>query len=299
MMTYSDLLVLYGTLTNDTSTENLVSGKIWMNQNYRQICAVRPWYWLEGTNTALTIADQQAYDLPYDYDKLIDVYQLVGAYKYVPREIVSQDDWDRLNQQAQYESNYPVYFHIYAGQMNFWPIPSTAGQVITYNYRKNVFDLSLATTTDGTVTTNGTATVTGSGTSWNSSMVGEYFTVPKTGTAATSGNGFWFKVSAVASAASLTLATAYPTPNVTAANYSIGQVPAIPEPFQDIVAYKAAQMYYLTRNPDPVRTANFGKIYDEKYSALVADSKKSVNVWVRPGIPYGLENVNNFWSVPN
>ena len=88
-----------------------------MSQCYRQICGVRPWYWLETTSTAVTVADQQAYALPYDYDKLIDVYQIVNAYRYVPREIVGQEDWDRLNQQRQYESNYPIYYHIDNGNI--------------------------------------------------------------------------------------------------------------------------------------------------------------------------------------
>jgi hypothetical protein len=243
------------------------------------------------------VADQQAYALPYDYDKLIDVYQTVGAYKYIPREIVSQDDWDRLNQQASYESNYPIYWHIYAGQLNFWPVPSTSSQTITYNYRKNVVDLSIANYTTGTVATAGTTTITGSGTSWNASMIGKYLQITPTSTAATNGDGFWYKVTAVASTTSLTIDKAYAGSNVTGASYIIGQVPAIPEAFQDLPAYKAAEMYYLTKNPDMGRVAAYQTIYQQKWEGLVDDSKKSVNPWVRTPVPGGLENPNSFWSV--
>ena len=298
MLTFSQLSTLYQTLTNDTSSQNQTDGSTWMNQNYRQICGVRPWYWLETSSTAVTVANQQGYDLPYDYDKLIDVYQVVGAYKYVPREIVSQDDWDRLNQQQQYQSNYPVYYHIYAGKLEFWPIPSTADYVITYRYRRLTTDLNLASYTTGSVSTNGTTTVTGSGTAWNASLIGQYFIVAPTGVAATSGDGFAYKVTAVGSTTSLTLQKAYAGSNLTGASYSIGQAPALPEAFQDMLAYKAAQNYYLTRNPDNTRFQNFKLVYDEKYSGLVADSKKSANTWVRPGVPGGVENPNLFWSVP-
>lgn len=298
MLTFSDLKALYATLTNDASSENAAQGSVWMNQAYRQICAVRPWYWLEADATAVTVARQQAYALPYDYDKLISTFQTVGAYKYVPREIVSQIDWEMMNVQTQYYSNYPVYFHIWKGAVEFWPIPSTDGQPVSYRYRKLVTDLTVANTTDGTVTTDGTAAVTGSGTSWNASMVGQYLQVPPTGNASTSGDGYAYRVAAVASATSLTLDKAYAGRNVTGANYVIGQAPALPEAFQDMLAYKAAQNYYLTRNPDNVRVQNFKMMYDEKWDGLVQDSKKSANVWVIPGSPQGNTNPNNFWLLP-
>jgi hypothetical protein len=299
MMPFSALSTLYQTLTNDTSSGNVTQGSVWMNQNYRQVCAVRPWYWLEGTNTTTTVASQQAYALPYDYDKLIDVYVTVGSYKYVPVEIVAQDAWDRLNQQATYQSNYPIYFHIYNNQLELWPIPSTNGYTITYNYRKNVIDLSIANYTTGTVATAGTTAVTGTATSWNASLIGQYFQVPQTATAATDGDGFWYKVTAVGSTTSLTLSKAYAGSNVTGASYIIGQVPAIPEAFQDLPAYKAAQMYYLTRNPDNTRVQNYKMIYDEKFQGLVDDSKKSVNTRIQVDAnPYdSVENPNLFWRV--
>lgn len=297
MMTFSALNTLYQTMTNDTSSQNQTDGAVWMNQDYRAICSVRPWYWLETSNTAVTVADQQPYPLPYDYDKLIDVYQVVNAYKYVPREIVSQDDWDRLNQQREYKSNYPIYFHIYNGNIEFWPIPSTAGYTITYNYRRLITDLNLASYTTGTVSTNGTTTVTGSGTSWNASLIGQYFVVVPTATAATSGDGYAYKVTAVASTTSLTLQKAYAGSNLTGAVYSIGQAPAILEAFQQMLAYKAAQNYYLTRNPDNTRFQNFKTMYDELYEGLVMDSKKSVNPWVRTPVPDQQTNPNLYWSV--
>ena len=297
MLSFTKLRNLAGTLTNNSSTANLSLLDTLINQSYRQICAVRPWYWLEGTNTAVTVADQQAYPLPYDYDKLNNVYQTVGAYKYIPTEIVSQDDWDRLNQQASYESNYPIYYHIYAGSLNFWPIPSTAGQTITYNYRKNVIDLSIADYTTGTVASVGTTTITGSGTSWNASMIGKYFQITPTATAATNGDGWWYKITAVASTTSLTLDKAYAGSNVTGAAYTIGQMPALPEAFHDTPVYKAAEIYFATIEPEPERAAMFRQMYNDKYQGLVEDSKKSVNTWVVTPVPGGIENPNSFWSV--
>lgn len=297
MLSYTKLRNLFGSLTNNSSAANLTLGDILINQAYRQICAVRPWYWLETTNTTTTVADQQAYALPYDYDKLINVYQTVGAYKYIPREIVSQDDWDRLNQQAQYASNYPIYFHIFNNQLNLWPIPSTASFTVTYNYRRNIVDLSIADYTTGTVTTDGTAVVVGSGTSWNASMIGKYFQITPTATAATNGDGYWYKVSAVGSATSLTLDKAYAGANVAGAAFTIGQMPALPEAFHDTMAYKASEVYFTTIEPELARAQMFRQMYEDKYQGLVDDSKKSVNPWIITPVPGNMENSNSFWSV--
>ena len=299
MLSYTALRNLYGQLTNNPSSSNLALGDTFINQAYRQICAVRPWYWLEGTNTATTVASQQAYNLPYDYDKLIDVYITVGSYKYVPTEVVSQMDWDRLNEQATYSSNYPVYFHIFNNQMLFWPTPSTSSLTITYNYRKNVVDLSIADYTTGTVSSVGTTTITGSGTAWNASMIGKYFQITPTATAATNGDGFWYKVTAVASSTSLTLDKAYAGSNVTGAAFTIGQMPAIVEAFHDTPVYKSVEIYYSTIEPEPTRADLFKRMYDDKYKGLVMDSKKSVNTWVQlPMPPNGYpENGNNFYYV--
>ncbi len=298
MLSYTKIRNLYGQLTNNSTSANLTLGDTFINQAYRQICAVRPWYFLEGTNTAVTVAGQQAYNLPYDYDKLIDVYQTVGSYKYVPTEVISQEDWDKLNEQATYQSNYPVYFHIYNGQINFWPTPSTSSLTITYNYRKNVVDLSIADYTTGTVSTVGTTAITGSGTAWNASMIGKYFQVTPTAVAATNGDGFWYKITAVGSATTLTLDKAYAGSNTTGASFTIGQSPALPEAFQDLPVYKAVEIYYSSIEPEPNRAALFKTMYDEKYEGLVRDSKKSVNtrivlpMW--PGYP---ENPNLFYRV--
>ena len=142
------------------------------------------------------------------------------------------------------------------------------------------------------------SSVTGSATAWNASLIGQYFLVNPTATAATSGDGFAYKVTAVGSATSLTLQKAYAGSNLSGASYSIGQAPAIPEAFQQMIAYKAAQNYYLTRNPDNTRFQNFKLMYDELYEGLLQDSKKSASVWIRTPVPDQMTNSNLFWSVP-
>jgi hypothetical protein len=284
MKSYTTLRNLYGQLTNDSSSANLTLGDQLINDSYRKICAERNWDFLEGTNTTTTVASQQAYGLPYDYSKLIDVYITVGSYRYVPREVSSRDEWDRLNEMSAYTSNFPVWFFIYGGQLNFWPTPSSSGNTITYNYSKAIVDLSIADNTTGTVSiTTATTAVTGSGTSWNASMIGKYLKVTPSTTAATNGDGFWYKISAVASTTALTLEKAYGGATVAGAALTIGQMPVITEAFQDMPVYEAAQIYFSTVMPEPAQATFCKEMFNRKYEGLIADSKKSAQVHLYAG----------------
>lgn len=98
-------------------------------------------------NSAASIGGVQFYPFPPNYSKLKDVTITVGVLKWTLTEIRSRDEWDKLNTFPYYAS-IPQNFFIYpggdkGGQIGIWPIPSTTGNVITYNYKFRVPDLSL------------------------------------------------------------------------------------------------------------------------------------------------------------
>ncbi len=71
----------------------------------------------------------------------------MGQLKWTLTEIRTREEWDNLNVFPYYAS-IPSKFFIYpggdkSGQIGVWPIPSTTGNVITYNYKFRVPDLSL------------------------------------------------------------------------------------------------------------------------------------------------------------
>lgn len=94
-----------------------------------------------------SIGGVQFYPFPPNYSKLKDITITVGQLKWTLTEIRTREEWDNLNVFPYYAS-IPQNFFIYpggdrGGQIGIWPIPSTTGDVITFNYKFRVPDLSL------------------------------------------------------------------------------------------------------------------------------------------------------------
>ena len=274
MKSTTTLQNLFGSLTTNSGTNNLALGLQLINDETRRVCADRDWDFLQKTATDSTVASQQFYYLPYDYDELIDVTIVNGTTKYTPRECPSREQWDLLNQQTTYSSNFPEWYFVFNGQIGFWPIPSTStSSNITYAYRRKIIDLSIADYTTGTVdaVTSGSTSVTGSGTSWNSTMVGRYIKINPTGTAFSSGDGNWYEITAAPAATTLTLRKAYNGTTLTAgagATYTIAQISPLPEAFQDLPVYRAVVTYYTSVQPEATRAQLYEKKAESLYDAL-------------------------------
>lgn len=100
-----------------------------------------------AANSVATIGGIQFYPFPPNYSKLKDITITVGVLRWTLTEIRTREEWDNLNVFPYYAS-IPSKFFIYPGgdkngQIGIWPIPSTTGNVITYNYKFRVPDLSL------------------------------------------------------------------------------------------------------------------------------------------------------------
>lgn len=123
-----------------------------------------------ASGSIATIGGVQFYPFPPNYSKLKDITITVGVLKWTLTEVRTREEWDNLNVFPYYAS-IPSKFFIYpggdkGGQIGIWPIPSTTGNVITYNYKFRVPDLSLPdygslayTALTGTLTVGDTITV--------------------------------------------------------------------------------------------------------------------------------------------
>lgn len=246
MRTYTQLINMYGTLTGRTTTAELVFGKQWINDGIRLMLGDHTWAFLEKTKTALTVSSQQAYDLPYDFDQLNSVTITVGSTRYNLDEAPTREYWDALNLQP-YTSDIPQFFFIFGKTINFFPIPASNGNTITYIYKKAVKDIGIADYTTGTITTATTdsTSITGSGTSWTVPMAGSYLGITNSYTANT-GDGFWYEISSIDSATTLTLDLPYGGRSISAgsAAYIIGQISVIPENYQLMPVYYAVAEYW-------------------------------------------------------
>lgn len=224
--------------------------------------------WQEPLTGACTSADIsttgfQSYRLPAGISKITDMTITVGQLKFTPARIATRQQWDNVNF-LPYTSDIPNYYFIYGPYINFWPVPSTTGNQITFNYKTRVPDLSTAyvfnnatgtqynTSTQspsngvicfdyqqGTITSaaDDAITITGSGTKWVTAQgasgglgmpsgvdMGQQNLALRINPP--QGDGLWYPIQQFTNDTSLTLAT--PIQNsfsLTGATYSIGQVP--------------------------------------------------------------------------
>lgn len=171
MKSYTTLRNLFGSLTLNTSTTNLTLGDQLLNDSHRVL--LEKYFFNEASFSITTINNQQAYKLPYNYSKLKTGTLTIGNLKWTPTEILTRREWDSLNV-FPYYADIPNSFFIWNNtDFNLWPIPSTTGNTITFNYKKRVPDLTFADYTTGTVTaTLNSQTITGSGTGWVANYIG-------------------------------------------------------------------------------------------------------------------------------
>jgi hypothetical protein len=239
-----------------------------------------------AATTAITTVGVQAYPIPAGVSKIKNDTITVGQLVYTPAPVQSIQEWTMLNA-LPYTSDIPNYFYIYQNQVMFWPIPSSSGNIISFNYKARVPDLSFADYTTGTlsVIAVGSNAITGVTTSWNTT--GTYpinvdvtffnlylkITPP-------SGEGIWYQIQRFLSDTSLLLTTpiAY-APSSTAASYIIGQLPLLQEDFHDMLVQGSLMIYYSSINDDKDKYQMYKDLYNTRLDLLEAYAgTKSVNV---------------------
>lgn len=251
--------------------------------------------------TALDVGGCQFYPAPPNYSKMKTVTIQVGNLQWTPQEVLTRQEWDKLNV-FPYYADIPNNYFIYPGgdhgvQVGIWPIPSTTGNLITYNYKYRIPDLSIEDyTTPGTVSvTSGSTAVTGSSTTFavttNAPLESRWIRFAPTSTASTSGDNLWYQIASVDSTTAISLYQPYQGSTVTASpassptypslstGYTIGQMPILMEDFHDMLVYKAVVHYFTSIVDNPKKAAEFQSIYNNKLELLDQYAgQKSVDV---------------------
>lgn len=251
--------------------------------------------WIGGLTgsptTAISLSGLQFYTLPPNFSKLKTMTITIGNLKWTPVEVLTREEWDRLNV-FPYYADIPANFYIYpggdkGGSIGIWPIPSTTGNTITFNYKFRIPDLSIADyTTPGTVSvTKGATAVTGGSTTFpvTTNVQNEsrwiQFAQP-------TGDNLWYQIANVASTTSLSLYGPYQGSTVTTSStYTVGQMPLLQEDFHDMLVWKPLMFYYSTIKEDKVKFAQFSSLYKEKLLQLEQYSGSTtinVNLGRRP-----------------
>lgn len=239
-----------------------------------------------AATTAISTIGVQAYPIPANVSKIKNDTITVGQLVYTPAPVQSIQDWTLLNS-IPYTSDIPNYFYIYNNQVNFFPIPSTSGNLITFNYKARVPDLTFADYSTGTLSgiAAGSNAITGVSTSWNATGAYPlnkdilYFNLYLKITPP-SGDGIWYPIQRFLSDTSLLLATPIQdAPSATAASYVIGQLPLLQEDFHDMLVYGPLKIYFSTISKDTKKFEQATIEYEKRLQLLEAyAANKSINI---------------------
>lgn len=278
MKSYTTLRNQFGTLTNNAATANLVLGDQLINDSLRYLTT--KYFFNERSQVVPggTVASQQEYDLPYNIKTIINVYISVGNIRYQLTECPTRQFWDSLNF-VPYTSDIPQYYYIFNKKINVFPTPASSANPITIQYKIRLRDLSQADYATGTVTlTGGSSVVTGSGTTFTADMVGRWiYATPPTG------DGNWYEIGTYTSDTVLGLVNQYQGLTASGITTLIGEMPILPEDYQDLPIYRACSIYFTTRVPDPTRATTFQQLYDQGYAKLDGEfGSKSFSVAITP-----------------
>jgi len=253
--------------------------------------------------TAISSVGVQRYAIPAVVSKIKNDTITIGQLRYVPAPVQSRAEWDWINT-LPYTSDIPNYYFIWNGAVEFFPIPSTTGNIIQFNYQARVPDFSFiyGDTSGGAWTAGNTAydyqkgtitppavgatAVTGSSTGWNTTggfplnvdvtYFNLYFRI-----APPKGDGIWYPIYQFASDTSLVLATPMVNQTTTAAgaSYEIGQMPLLQEDFHDMIVQGPLKIYFTSISKDAEKFKLYDALFKERYDRLEDyNGTKSVNV---------------------
>lgn len=126
-------------------------------------------------------------------------------------------------------------------------------------------------------------TITGSGTSFTQNMIGRWLNVPETTSDATSGDNNWYEIQSVTDATHLVLFNDYQGTTIAGSSYLVGEVPILPEDYQDLALYRALWIYYTSIVPDANQAKGYQNLYESGKEVLDFEfGAKSTNPVLTP-----------------
>lgn len=237
------------------------------------------------TSASISCIGVQSYRLPANISKLKTPTITIGQLVYSSYPVNSIQEWVKVNA-LPYTAAYPAYFFLYNNELQFWPIPSSTGQVITLYAQINTPDLTYADVT-GTIASGGMAVnsniITTTGTPFNLFPQNVDLTFTNLQFVATppNGDGLNYPIQNFTSSLSTTLLkpVVY-APNETGTGaFTVGQYPLLDPNFHDAIVYGALRTYFSSIAKDTEKAEYFGGLYQERLTRMEFYlSNKSVNI---------------------
>lgn len=166
-------------------------------------------------------------------------YQVGNGIAYISTPIYDDDTWNLLKSPQVNSSSDALSNHrILGNDIQLYPTPATDNQMLVMSYSRRIKDMTADDYSTGTVTVNkGSATVAGSGTSFTSAMIGRFINL----------NGYWYEISGFTSSTSITLLKPFQESSLTSVSFTVGELPRLPEHFQEALTYEATAFAYRKR----------------------------------------------------
>jgi len=233
---------------------------------------------LEAATVTINTLGVQDYNIPANVSKIINDTINVGQLKFQPMFVHTRQEWDQINF-LPYTSDIPQYCFIYNGKLSIFPIPSTTGNIVTFNYKVRVADLSFADYETGALASGGASAgsvaVSGAGTGWSATAgypVGSDISYYNLNLKINPpyGDGIWYPINQVSSDTALVLSLpVVNAPNIaTGTTYKIGQLPLLQEDFHDMLVYGALKIYFSSIVPDLNKFKQYDAEYQKRYDML-------------------------------
>lgn len=264
MLIWDDAITICQKTTNDSSSDALSYLKMMMNHGYKTLLATFGRSVTEETKTAVTVANQQYYQMPRNFLWLKSLTVTVGSIVYPVFEEESQENWNLLNMNTQTSTVPQKYFirrrfGLGGDEIGFYPIPSTSAYTITMIYESSDKDLGVVKYTTGSVTaTNNSTAIVGSGTAFTNAMIGRYLNITDSAS-----DGMWYKIVARASNTAITLENVYEGETVSG-NYQIAEAFNLPEDLQTLPVHYALYFYFSGKGNEKKMSEHMG-LFNQGY----------------------------------
>lgn len=222
---------------------------------------------VEDTRTGNTIAGFNQIPTPENYLRAKFLYVTNNNSRYDFTFIYTEPDWQRaVAFQQSSQSNYGVLAFPRIDYVELYPTPASI-LPYTFQYVSEYHDMQYLDTTQGTIVsiTNSApllalpyATVVGVGVSWQPYMAGQFFQM--------AGDKQWYKITSVPNTTTLILGKAYAGIAIggfPSLNYTIGEMPRLPEAAHMLLYYYAMKEYYGGPKKDATKGTYFSNQYDK------------------------------------
>jgi hypothetical protein len=278
---------LFQSLAQDDDSTHLTLGKLHINQGIKKLQVALGLPPQEEERSYLTVTSTNSYSLPERFIKLIELYTIIGTYRYYADPVYNNDEWGIYQRQTSVVSDrlQKVFVRPSLNTFEIYPKASTASLAMTMIYESFTKDLSADDYTTGTITTlaNGGTAVVFSGTALTTAMNGRWLKTD---------DGEWYRIQTVLTATTATLQMPYQGTSIVAGTsaFTISEMPHLPATIHELPVYYALFLHFLGVKRDEKLSADYKGLWENGIKDAKAEFGSRYSSAVISGINHRTRN---------